>query len=366
MAPDPEIEWTRLADYFVGVATPADRRAMENWMAADPAHRALVERLRQLWVDAAAVPAVDAAAGWEAVAAHLVPAETTAPAAPSRVTPSAATTRHRWTSRPAVAAAAVVVIAGGAALALGLHIGKPAAGRAYVTGPAERETVTLGDGSRVTLGPESRVRLAAHYGTAARDVALEGEAYFDVHHDSAHPLTVHAGALTARDIGTRFVVRRYAGDEGAQVAVEEGQVAVRTAGAAGTRSLGVGDLARVTAAGAVTVLHRDDLAPYLAWIQGHLAFDDSPLPQVVADLARTFDLEIRIADSALDAETITGAFGNETADQVLDAITRSIGAEYVRHGRVVVIRSGTAAAGHRGVPPRTDPLTTVQRTSPRE
>jgi len=64
--------------------------------------------------------------------------------------------------------------------------------REYTTAAGQRLSVTLDDGTQLTLAPASRVRLAAGYGEGratggsktrpygARELELEGEAYFAV------------------------------------------------------------------------------------------------------------------------------------------------------------------------------------------
>lgn len=359
-------DWSLIERYLSGAATPGDHARLDAWVADQPERRIALDVLQSRW-DAARSPQTG----------------------PDRETESALRAMHnRMAVRgvsvrsyapyrgPAVRRPLVVgvgaVLAAGVALVFALRIaGSRAPGVLYATGRAERETVTLADGSRITLGPVSRIRITLT--NSARNVALDGEAYFVVVHDAAHPFSVRARDAIATDIGTQFDVRAYGDDRAVRVAVSEGRVGLEPVGVACRRpgdvtcgtTLSGGDVASLDQT-SVTVSHAANLAPYLAWVQGRLAYDDTPLPQVVADLARTFDLQIEIADAALGAETITGTFGEETADEVLDAITRSIGAEYVRHGRTVLIRHASAASEHCGSQPHAAPLTTVQRTDHNE
>ena len=67
------------------------------------------------------------------------------------------------------------------------------------------ETVTFSDGTRIELNTNTVLR--ARMTTAQRTVWLDkGEAYFQVKHDPAHPLTVIAGHRVT-DLGTEFLVR---------------------------------------------------------------------------------------------------------------------------------------------------------------
>jgi ferric-dicitrate binding protein FerR (iron transport regulator) len=88
-----------------------------------------------------------------------------------------------------------------------------------------------------------------------------------------------------------------------------------------------------------------DIAPYTEWTQGALVFKDTPLGEAMRDLARTFDLDVTIADSGLAVKVVTGSFRDQPADEVLGAITHVVGAHYERTGRTVVIRRGALPVG---------------------
>jgi transmembrane sensor len=170
---------------------------------------------------------------------------------------------------------------------------------------------------------------------------LRGEAYFTVVHDARTPFIVQTAHARVEDIGTVFVVHAYADETEERVAVEQGEVRV------GATSLTSRDVAVVDATGALSIRHGADLAPYVAWSQGRLVFDATPFPEVVRQLDRAFDLDITLADSTLARDAVTAAFANESADQVLSAVTQALGASYQRHGRVVVItRRRRAIAPH--------------------
>jgi len=75
----------------------------------------------------------------------------------------------------------------------------------YQTGLAQRQTVTLPDGTRVTM--DAATALEVRYTRAVRSVhLLKGQARFQVAHNAARPFTVRAGSETVLDVGTDFNV----------------------------------------------------------------------------------------------------------------------------------------------------------------
>jgi ferric-dicitrate binding protein FerR (iron transport regulator) len=211
--------------------------------------------------------------------------------------------------------------------------------RELASARGSRTTITLRDGSRLVLGPATRVRVPGDFGVSTRTVELDGEALFAVVHDARRPFAVRTARTVVRDVGTTFAVTAYADDACERVAVVEGEVALQGV------ALHANDMATVDSAGRLAVRRAVDVTAYTGWTQGGLVFKDTPLGEAMRDLARTFDLDVTIADSELAVKLVTGSFRDQPADEVLSAITHVVGAHYERTGRTVVIRRGALPVG---------------------
>jgi ferric-dicitrate binding protein FerR (iron transport regulator) len=206
--------------------------------------------------------------------------------------------------------------------------------------------IRLQEGTQVTLAPQSRVRYAADYGTAHRELFLDGEAYFQVAPDSQRPLRVHTAASVTEDLGTAFVVKAYANQVATEVVVAEGRVALWRADTTATSHpalvLGARDLGRLDHSGVATLRRGVDVARYLAWTRGVVAFDATPLGDVVLTLGRWYNVEIRLADSTLAVRRLTATFTSEPIELVLKRIALTLGLR-VEHaaGSVLLLRNGS-------------------------
>jgi transmembrane sensor len=204
----------------------------------------------------------------------------------------------------------------------------------------------LGDGTQVTLAPQSRLRSAVDYGAARRDLYLDGEAYFQVAPDSQRPLRVHTTQSVTEDLGTAFVVRAYADQVATEVVVAEGRVTLSradTTAAARTPALVLEarDLGTLAPSGVPALRRGVDVGRYIAWTRGVLAFDATPLGDVVRTLGRWYNVEIRLADSTLAARRLTATFQNESIDLVLQRIALTVGLRVERaDGFVLLLRNG--------------------------
>ncbi len=334
--PTPEPNAAALARYLSGESGPAEAEAIRRWIEADPERRRGLEDVKAAWSAAA-----EQSGGWDLDAMwSRIAAQMTRPPAPPalQVEREVDAPRGRdvkaWPMLRWGAIAATVVFVSGAAI-WQLRHQPPAPMREVVTARGQRAELRFGDGSRVLLGVASRLRFPATFGRA-RDVELDGEAYFDVQHDAARPFRVHAAGTVTEDLGTQFVIRSYATDTAVRVVVASGRVAVRRQdSSADGLPLTRGDLALVGPAGRPKVTRNVDVDAYLEWTSGRLEFHGAALGDVVRELERWYAIEIVLADSSIASVPFTGSFKNQSADEVLDAVARSLDLAYRRQGDTV-------------------------------
>lgn len=331
-----DLDYAKLGRFLAGECSDAEAAEVRAWLAADPAHRRAFEALERLWRDSTAPPPKwDEDAAWAKVAAQLEE--------PQR---AVAHTVRRWFVGPArfprlgAAAAAVILLVGSTLVALrfGRHEAPTVPMREVATLRAQRAQLRLQDGTRITLGVDSRLRYSQAFATArTRDIYLEGEAYFEVARDTLRPFRVHAADAITRVLGTRFGVRAYAEDRGVRVVVVEGRVAFGD-GAATDVTLGRGDLGELKAGAAPVVRQGVDVASYLAWVDGRLVFADTPLGEVVLRLSRWYDIDVRLGSPSLANDPYTMSLrGDEAPEHVLWTIAAAVDARLERRGAAYVI-----------------------------
>jgi transmembrane sensor len=340
---------------FSGEASSAEQLELQGWLSAHPENSRKADELRAVW-DAAGTltDRADEASAWNRVVARTALYGGT----PVRSIHSAPTARRRslWAA-PGLRAAAMVLIA------LGLGTLSPPGRRlvddhlihrTVTTGKGERVRLVLEDGTRVLLGVDSKLRVPRRFGAHARDVRLAGAAYFEVAHDGSRPFTVYTADAVTRVLGTRFTVRDYAGNEPARVAVTEGRVAVRPASAAGGMP-GAGTLLvrgqAAEVAGQRVVRETTNRVRDLAWTQGSLAFENAPVSEVVAEISRWYEVDLRVGSSTLAARHLTIAFDREPLETILQEIAAVLNARVERRGRVIYL---TPSAPARRDPPMAD------------
>ncbi len=184
--------------------------------------------------------------------------------------------------------------------------------------PGVRSEIVLPDGSTVWLNAESTIRYQVPFDRRSREVALTGEAFFDVKKDSQRPFHVVSGKVNINVLGTRFNCKAFAEDAMVEVVLTEGKVRLNAAGSeTGEVNLKPGERAVISKRTNQIDISSGGVEKYIGWREGKLIFDECPLPEVARQLERWFGIEVEIADPKVSGYQISTTFENEPLHQIL-------------------------------------------------
>lgn len=347
--------WKQLAQYFEGRSSVEETAEIRRWIEAKPSHAAFVDDLRQVWRAAGEDRThwdVEAAVAKLTRRTHSTIVADPIPTTPGRRSDDVLTyrrPRHARSRQWLRAAAGIAALIGTGVIGMMLMRGEwgdraDAAAATFPTDKGQRKTIDLPDGSRVVLNVESELTITPGFGDEERSVVLRGGAYFEVEPDSSKPFIVGAGETTTRVLGTRFGVRAYPEDDGVQVVVAEGRVALSAAERGipdpGAAEVTAGQIGVVPAGRRTVAVRNADPALHLSWIEGRLVFRDTPLDDVLRRLEQWYDVNLESADPELGARKFTGALapGTQSIGEVLGALALALDATYGVDGRTVVFR----------------------------
>ena len=299
-------------------STPEREQAFAAWLEASAGHRLAFERARRLWDGIADVDGV------EDILAD-------------RDNIRALNSRPPMTRRLLLGGGLAAGLA--CAAGIGLLALQPAPPEAILltTARGEIRTFTLSDGSEITLGGASRVR--GEFTARGRALQLaEGNAYFDIARDESRPLTVDTGGVLVRVLGTRFDIKKRAGQ--VSVSVDSGHVRVMAGAAADARDLRAGDRIVSTAALRLGPVGPFDAEKELSWRTGRLSFVDAPLRDIVADMNQYSDRPVRLAPGAPADLRLTLSFSIQQIGQVLAGLDTAYPIEVRENDTEIVISKG--------------------------
>jgi len=339
-----DIPLSQLARYFAGECSSEELVALERWIAADPARQSLVAELRAAWDRAIQPePVVDIERAWEAVT-HRKVVRTLSPNSRQLFVHVGTPSRRKawWFGAAGVAAASIaawLAVRPEPPAQLPTH-GPP---RTVATRPGQWAEIYLSDGTRVRLGAHSTLRFPTTFG-ADRRVFLDGEAYFDVVQGDVRPFAVRTASALARDLGTRFVMFADRGSA-TEVIVEHGAVVLATAGdsrgslpATDSLVLSEADLGRLDLDGRLTLARGVDVTAYLAWMDGRLVFNDTPLSQALPRLTRWYGIAFMISDPALGSIRLTANFDGTSLEDAKRQLAAILDLEIEQHDGTLWLR----------------------------
>src|SRR5262249_21149919 len=150
----------------------------------------------------------------------------------------------------------------------------------------------LPDGSRIRLGPHSRLGYDSDFGTVSRNVDLDGEAYFDVV-SAEHPFVVSGKHARVRVVRTRFSVVSRPGSDYLEVVVSRGVVQVSAPSGDQRYELAAGQLLNGDN-GRLNRPRSGDPALLARREAGDWVFEGATVRVVASELERQFGTRIRL------------------------------------------------------------------------
>ncbi|TDD97950.1 FecR family protein [Flavobacterium cellulosilyticum] len=198
----------------------------------------------------------------------------------------------------------------------------------FETQIAQTKTVLLPDHSEVILNATSKLSFNERKWDDKRDLTLDGEAYFKVQKGKTFSVNTNSGIVKV--LGTQFNVKER--KNYFEVHCYEGLVSVTYSNK--TIKLPPGKTFRVING---TIENVDDFnSKRPSWIEQESSFNRIPLDQVIAELERQYDLNIK--DDGVDTSKLfTGSFTNTNKDIALQAVTIPLQLSYRIQGKTVIL-----------------------------
>ena len=293
--------------YLLGEASPEEDQAVMEWMNENATHREYYEQLGKIWDNSkklAADSTLDVNRAWERFQSRVNGQNET----PRTLKGN----RFSWMK---IAASIILIVSFG--IAAYFLINKNNEPIEMVSQTGQNILVdTLSDGSVITLNKKSTITYPSKFNGNTRNIALKGEAFFNVAPDRKKPFIISVNDVQVTVIGTSFNIKSENGNT--EVIVETG--IVRVTGSGKTVEL---------IAGEKTIMHANDSNAAKEKVTDKLynyyrskvfVCDDTPLWKLVQVLNEAYDANIVIGRKELNDKKLNTTFNNESLDQVLEVI----------------------------------------------
>ncbi len=191
------------------------------------------------------------------------------------------------------------------------------------------QSIQLTDGSDITLEKNSTLK-----STDYREVALEGNAYFDIAKNPERPFTVHVQGGKVLVLGTEFQIKTR--KERTSISVTEGKVKVVFSNKEFLLTAGQ---FIILSPYEQEFLSYHDITPS-NWKNNVLVFENKSLKHVMESIAAYYDFRLEWPSKEMpDACKINTRFENETLDQVMSELEILTGLNFEISGKKIVIKS---------------------------
>ena len=178
----------------------------------------------------------------------------------------------------------------------------------------------LEDGTKVWLNAATRLKYPVAFVGGIRKVLLEGEAYFEVAHDTTRPFVVETEQAKVKVLGTSFDVSAYEEEGKTWTTLEEGMVEIE--------SLDRGEKIRMVPGEQICLIegkgmekYKVETALFTSWRSGRLVFKDMRLEELMRNMARWYDVKVEFYREEAKDIVFTGDVKKyEDLNEVLEII----------------------------------------------
>lgn len=216
-----------------------------------------------------------------------------------------------------------------------------------ITHNGQKKYIQLFDGTKIWLSPSSTIKYADQLIANYREVWLDGEAFFEVAKDKKHPFIIHSGRMQTEVVGTSFNITSYIKENIYHVTVVTGIVKVamlsdrkQKISEVILKPKGQADFDNKQA-----TLSSKEIAtidPVVKKKNGILSYDGTPVPEVVADFKRYFNVPIELENKSATCLCYGEFDTSKPVNIALSQLTAAIGASVVEKNGGYVIQGGCA------------------------
>lgn len=203
------------------------------------------------------------------------------------------------------------------------------------SGPGQIGNSTLTDSTKMKMGPETRLFRPDEFPSKIRAVKVAGTAQFDVAPGNVLPFRVVAKHAQIIAPAASFVVTAYDDDTGVAVLVKSGNVTVISGKQ--TLPLTAGQAVIVDGNTSATPTEAQKLAAF-GWTDGQVSVDHKQLREVIAQLGRWFNLDIKVPDLKLLDREASFSVSLDSSKAAITQVEKSANVKFAYEGETKVFR----------------------------
>lgn len=183
------------------------------------------------------------------------------------------------------------------------------------------KNILLPDSTLVFINSDTKLKYDSNFGKKNRQVYLEGEAYFDVTHNSRKPFIIHTSEYDVKVLGTAFNVSAYLCDNIHQTSLERGKIAIIDKTGKETVLKPNETYLLIRNKNQSKTYKVEDITKFSSWRNGEIYFRNQTFKNIAKELERTYNIHFCINNKEIENLRYTGKFsGNDSIQKILDIL----------------------------------------------
>lgn len=320
--------WTLISKSLSDNLTQEEERELNTWLSADPAHLKLLQELEESWNAADQFGShfsPDKDKAWKVINSKIDLSSDSKSQAPVR-------NLYSWVK---AAAAVFILLTGGWFLWTTVSQQK----LVTIASTDAIKEILLPDSSKVWLSNQSSISYYQKMDQKdEREILLEGEAYFEIHHNPSKPFIVKALETETKVLGTSFNVLARTDSSLIEVSVVTGKVQFSNAETETNKLLlEPGTKGVFTRATNEFNKRKTESENFLYWKNKKLMFSNVTVKQALEEIEKTHGIKFIIQDQSVASKRITTSFENETLEQIINELKLLLDVEIKRTNNTYLV-----------------------------
>ena len=188
---------------------------------------------------------------------------------------------------------------------------------------AEPGEIVLPDGSSVWLNAQSHIKYRKEF-NQNREVELKGEGYFEVKRNEESPFVVGSGGTQTQVLGTSFHIRNVTNENQVELNVYTGKVSFKSDAYPNEELLVLPGEAAYYEWSDKKCKKVEPIFNALAWKTSNLSFDEASLFEVIRDLERYFNIQVKVSNQKILDCHFSGTFNNPQLTNLIEVLSFSM------------------------------------------
>lgn len=210
----------------------------------------------------------------------------------------------------------------------------------HSTAYGQTKTILLPDGSEVILNANSELKHADSWSSdSARQVWLQGEAFFSVRHqENDQKFIVHSGNIAIEVLGTEFNVNHRRTKT--QVVLSTGKVRLQNNDRHTPEEviMNPGELVEIEKDRNGHIKKVVDTEVFTSWKENKLVFDGTPIAEIAQLLEDNYGYKVIIQDSVLAGKQFKGMVPANEIDNLLGQIAKVFNVDIDRKDKQITMK----------------------------